>query len=85
MLKSVNNIYLVLVGIFITSLIVSNLIFQKFFQLNLFGINFELSVGIIFYPITFLVTDIISELYGHKKANQVLGFQTYFGRLRHPC
>ena len=69
---SANRIYLIFIGIFITSLIVSNLIFQKFFQLNFLGINFELSVGIIFYPITFLVTDVVSEIYGKEKANQMV-------------
>jgi uncharacterized integral membrane protein (TIGR00697 family) len=29
-------------------------------------------VGILPYPITFLITDIISEVYGKKKANQVV-------------
>ena len=29
-------------------------------------------MGILPYPITFLVTDIISEIYGRKKANQVV-------------
>lgn len=30
------------------------------------------SVGLLPYPITFLVTDIISEVYGRKRANQVV-------------
>ena len=64
--------YLILAGIFIASLVASNLIFQKFFTWNFLGINFELSVGIIAYPVTFLVTDLISELYGQKRANQVV-------------
>ena len=34
--------------------------------------TFELSVGILPYPITFLVTDIISEIYGREKANRVV-------------
>ncbi|MDP6338805.1 MAG: queuosine precursor transporter, partial [Candidatus Marinimicrobia bacterium] len=34
--------------------------------------TFEISVGILPYPITFLVTDLISELYGKKKADQVV-------------
>jgi len=34
--------------------------------------RFEISVGIIPYPLTFLVTDIISEIYGRKKANLVV-------------
>lgn len=72
------KIYLYLTGLFITSLVVSNLIFQKFFfwypfDWTLFGIPlFELSVGILPYPITFLITDLISEIYGKKKANEVV-------------
>lgn len=72
------KIYLYLAGLFITSLVVSNLIFQKFFfwypfDWELFGIPmFELSVGILPYPITFLITDLISEIYGKKKANEVV-------------
>ena len=58
---------------FIASLVVSNLIFQKIFFWDFFGIyTFKLSVGILPYPITFLITDIISEVYGQKKANQVV-------------
>jgi uncharacterized integral membrane protein (TIGR00697 family) len=68
-----NRIFLILSGIFIASLVVSNLIFQKFFSWNPLGLfNFELSVGIIPYPITFLITDIISEIYGKKKATDVV-------------
>ena len=33
---------------------------------------FEISVGILPYPITFLVTDIISEIYGQRRANAVV-------------
>ncbi|PIF00809.1 MAG: hypothetical protein CR994_03925 [Maribacter sp.] len=73
------NIYLYLGAIFITSLVVSNLIFQKFFywkpfgDFTVLGANiFEVSVGILPYPITFLITDLISEVYGKKKANQIV-------------
>ena len=72
------NIYLLLAGLFITSLVVSNLIFQKFFywyplNLKVLGYSlFELSVGILPYPITFLITDLISEIYGKQRANQVV-------------
>jgi len=72
------KIYLYLAALFITSLVVSNLIFQKFFYWyplgwELFGSPlFELSVGILPYPITFLITDLISEIYGKKKANTVV-------------
>jgi queuosine precursor transporter len=66
-------LYLILGGLFITSLVTSNLIFQKFFTWSPFGLyTFELSVGIIAYPFTFLVTDVISEVFGRKRANRVV-------------
>jgi len=72
------RIYLLLGGLFITSLVVSNLIFQKFFywyplDVEFFGSKlFEISVGILPYPITFLITDLISEIYGKKRANDIV-------------
>ena len=53
------------------------LIFQKFFQLEIWipfvgDYIFEQSVGLLPYPVTFLVTDIISEIFGRKKANRVV-------------
>ena len=72
------RIYLFLGALFITSLVVSNLIFQKFFYwypfpIEIFGVSlFEISVGILPYPITFLITDLISEIYGKKRANDVV-------------
>ncbi|WP_299124860.1 queuosine precursor transporter [uncultured Winogradskyella sp.] len=72
------RIYLLLGGLFMTSLVVSNLIFQKFFywypvDVEIFGSKlFEISVGILPYPITFLITDLISEIYGKKRANDVV-------------
>ena len=71
-------IYLILAALFIASLVTSNLIFQKFFywhpiDLEVFGSKlFEVSVGLLPYPITFLITDILSEIYGRKKANLVV-------------
>lgn len=71
--QKAETLYLILGSLFITSLVTSNLIFQKFFIWSPFGIyTFELSVGIIAYPITFLVTDIISEIYGRKRANRLV-------------
>ncbi len=79
------RIYLILGALFIASLVVSNLIFQKFFYWDFFGLyTFEISVGILPYPITFLITDIISEVYGKKKANQIVTagiFASFFSLL----
>jgi uncharacterized integral membrane protein (TIGR00697 family) len=82
---SAQRIYLILAALFIASLVVSNLIFQKFFYWDFFGFyTFEISVGILPYPITFLITDIISEVYGKRKANQVVTagiFASFFSML----
>ena len=78
-------IYLVLASLFIASLVTSNLIFQKFFYWEPFNLfRFEVSVGILPYPITFLITDILSEIYGKKKANRVVVagiFASFFSML----
>lgn len=42
------------------------------FWFDLTHYRFEVSVGIIPYPVTFLVTDIISEIYGRRRADQVV-------------
>ena len=60
--------FTILAGLFIGALVITNAIAGKFFVL--FGQ--ELSAGIIAYPVTFLVTDLISEVYGRKRANSVV-------------
>lgn len=84
MLKA-QQIYMILSALFIASLVVSNLIFQKFFYWDFFGLyTFEISVGILPYPVTFLITDIISEVYGKKRANLVVTtgiFASFFSLL----
>ncbi len=72
------KIYIFLGALFITSLVVSNIIFQKFFYWYPFDIIlfaqplFELSVGLLPYPLTFLITDLISEIYGKRRANLIV-------------
>jgi uncharacterized integral membrane protein (TIGR00697 family) len=61
----------ILQSIFIGSLITANIIAVK-----LIGTRFIQSAGIIVYPITFLITDSIGEVFGKKEAKQtvLLGF-----------
>jgi uncharacterized integral membrane protein (TIGR00697 family) len=83
--KLAYRIFLVMASIFITSLVVSNLIFQKFTSFDFFGLyTFEVSVGILPYPLTFLITDLISEIYGKKMAQSVVTagiFASFFSLL----
>ena len=55
-----DQFYLVLAGIFIASLVTCNLIANKFVTVDLGFKVFIVSAGILPYPLTFLVTDLIS-------------------------
>ena len=60
--------YLLLAGVFLGALVLTNLIAGKFFTF----LGLTLSCGVIAYPVTFLVTDLISEIYGRRRATQVV-------------
>jgi len=70
-----------LTSLFVTALLVADITGGKFFHLSLFRIGgYEFvthSVGMLAFPITFLLTDLINEYYGPKGARQV----TYVGLL----
>lgn len=84
-------LFLSLAGIFLTSLVLGNVIgttkFVTIFSLELPGwlvvftpelirdqniYTMSVPVGLIAYPFTFLATDLLSELYGRKKAQLVV-------------
>ena len=71
-MKFKDQLYIFLCAIFISSLVTCNLIANKFVSVDLGFKVFIVSAGILPYPLTFLVTDLISELYGQKKANIVV-------------
>ncbi|MES2214618.1 MAG: queuosine precursor transporter [Pseudomonadota bacterium] len=61
--------YVLLCTLFSVLIVTGNLVYQKFVAIDILSIHvFELSVGAIFYPVTFLLTDLISEFYGSKLA-----------------
>lgn len=63
------GLYIILLAMFLTSLIVCNIITSKFIEVDLYFKTFIVPAGILPYPITFLVTDLLSEIYGRRKAN----------------
>ena len=71
-MKFKDQFYIILAGIFIASLVTCNLIANKFVTVDLGFKVFIVSAGILPYPLTFLVADLISELYGQRKANLVV-------------
>ena len=71
-MKFKDQLYIFLCAIFISSLVTCNLIANKFVTVDLGFKVFIVSAGILTYPLNFLVTDLISELYGQKKSNIVV-------------
>ena len=70
------KIYSFLMSLFVVMLVLTNIIGTKIFVIfsesmpnGLFGFPIALTAGIITYPVTFLVTDVTSEIFGKKKAN----------------
>lgn len=70
--RPVDGAYLVLAALFLSALVVCNLIANKFLTVDLGFKVFTVSAGALPYPLTFLATDLLSEIYGHRRANQVV-------------
>lgn len=71
------RVFLILAGLFLGSMAMLNVLgITRFLDLSftLFGktINMPLAVGVLPYPLTFLCTDLISELYGRKRASTLV-------------
>ena len=68
--------YLVLACTFVALLVLTNIVGVKLFSAPHNPESFALTTGIITYPLTFLVTDLVSEIYGKKRADfmVILGF-----------
>ena len=73
-------VFLVLSGVFLGSLVMLNILgVSRFIDFSNYvgvssssNITFSLAIGVLPYPITFLCTDFISEIYGRKRANRVV-------------
>jgi uncharacterized integral membrane protein (TIGR00697 family) len=63
------KIFTILCSIFSLVTVLGNLTYRKFIYLDIPYVNsFELSVGVLLYPIAFFIISIISEFYGKEKA-----------------
>jgi len=71
------RVFLILAGLFLGSMTMLNILgVSRFLDMSVtvFGVEIPLllAVGVLPYPITFLCTDFISELYGRKRASFVV-------------
>jgi queuosine precursor transporter len=63
------RVYLVLAGFFLCAMTLLNVVgITRFIQIG----PMQLAVGVLPYPLTFLCTDLISELFGRRRANFVV-------------
>ena len=71
------RVFLVLAGVFLGTLSLLNILgISRFIDLSfeVFGLDIPMvvAVGVLPYPVTFICTDLISELYGRKRATEVV-------------
>ncbi|MFT6143496.1 MAG: putative integral membrane protein (TIGR00697 family) [Myxococcota bacterium] len=69
------RLYLVFAASFVVLLVLTNIVGIKLFQAP-FNPGLALTTGILTYPLTFLVTDVVSEIWGKRRADFMvfLGF-----------
>ena len=70
MTKTENRLLYVFAFLMATVVALSNYLVQ--FPVNYYGLENILTYGAFSYPITFLITDLISEIYGKKRANAIV-------------
>ncbi|MEI6789696.1 MAG: queuosine precursor transporter [Myxococcaceae bacterium] len=64
-----DRIYISLCGLFAVLIVTGNLVYQKFVILPILPFHtFELSIGAVLYPFTFMISDLLAEFYGREKA-----------------
>lgn len=70
------KLFVVLTAVFVTCLLVGDIIGGKLVEVQLLGYTFTTTVGMLPFPITFLLTDVLNEFYGKRAARFVtlLGF-----------
>ena len=66
-----HKLFLVLASIFTTCLVVGDIIGGKLISTTLFGVEFTTTVGMVPFPVTFLLTDVLNEFYGKRAARFV--------------
>ncbi len=65
------KLFVTLVAVFITCLVVGDLVGGKLTSVHLFGREWVFAVGMLSFPITFVLTDILSEFYGRAAVRWV--------------
>jgi len=70
-LDTKHKLFIVLTATFSACLLIGDLIGGKLIAVTVFGIGVTTTVGMIPFPVTFLLTDLINEFYGQRAARFV--------------
>ncbi|MBL9037875.1 MAG: queuosine precursor transporter [Archangium sp.] len=65
------TVFLSLAALFVSALLIGDIIGSKLFDVTFFGKTWTLSAGIIPFPMTFVLTDVLNEFYGKRAARTV--------------
>lgn len=72
MKKNSKNVYsglfIVLSIIFVTCLLMSNILAAKLLKIG----NYSITAGVLVFPISYIINDIFSEIYGYEKSKKVI-------------
>ena len=71
--NKLNKIFIILSGFFITNAIIAEILGTKIFEITFYK-EFNLSVGVLIWPVVFITTDIINEYYGKKGVKRISYF-----------
>src|ERR1035437_1958169 len=63
------------IAAFVGLILVSNIIAQKYFDIQLFGLTFSSDVGtILLFPLTYIFGDVLTEVFGYAVARRVVWY-----------
>lgn len=73
-IKKSDSLLHILITIFVVALVISNVVTSKLWAtgITLFGVPLTMPGAAVCYALTFLVTDIIGEIWGKKQANKTV-------------
>lgn len=63
-----NNVFTIVVSLYVACLLVSNIIASKVFMLG----NVILPTAVILFPLVYILNDVLTEIFGFKKAKQTI-------------
>lgn len=71
-MKSYSPLFLFLAVVVSVCLVISNILAVKQFDIHMFGYTFTSTAGLIIFPLSYIINDCISEVWGYRNARLVI-------------